>query len=246
MNLHGRADRWLARRPLLVAQLLEAQPDLIALQEINLAMRQGTWLRKQLNMRLSGKEKEPYRLILPRRRGLLRRSAEGVGVLSRLPVLYHEELHLGAGGLAAVRVHVGLPSHKTMDFVSTQLLPLPYEREARLEQAMRLMAWMQSYKHVPIQVIAGDLGEGPEELAVAFFKQSLRSAYMVCYGHEPLATYPTALRADVLEARCLDYLLVSTAVQHVRDARIIGNESAAEDNTLYPSDHVGLFATLEV
>jgi endonuclease/exonuclease/phosphatase family metal-dependent hydrolase len=246
INLHGRSDRWLERRPFLVGQLLEARPDLIGLQEVDFSMRQGVWLRKQLNMRLSGSEKEPYQLVQSRSRRVLRRASTGVGVLSRLPVLYHESLPLGEGGWVALRVHVGLPSHKTMDFVSVRLLDVPYEHEARLEQAMRLVGWLRSYKHVPIQVIAGDFSETPQGLAMGYFKQSFRSTYEVRRAHEPLATFPTALRSDVLQARCLDYILISTAVQRVLDAHIICNKHAPEDNTLYPSDHVGLFAMLEV
>lgn len=246
INLHGRSDRWLRRRPFLVAQLLEAHPDLIGLQELDFSIRQGIWLRKQLNMRLSGNEKEPYQLVQSRSRRLLRRVSTGVGVLSRLPVLYHESLPLGEGGWVALRVHVELPSHKTMDFVSVRLLDVPYEQEARLEQAMRLVGWLHSYKRVPIQVIAGDFNEGPQGLAMAYFKQSFRSAYEVRRAYEPPATFPTALRRDVLPARCLDYILISTAVQRVIDARIICNEHAPEDNTLYPSDHVGLLSLLEV
>lgn len=246
INLHGRADRWLARRPLLVAQLLQAQPQLVALQDISLPLGQGGWLCKQLNMRLSGNEKEPYLLLQPHGRFRLRRAAVDVGVLSRLPVLYHEALSLGDGGRSALRVHVQLPSHKTMDFVSAQLHDVRFEREKRLEQAMKLAGWLHSYKHVPIQVVAGDLNEGPQGLAVGYLKQSFRSAYEVVYGREPLATFPTALRADVQEARCLDYILVSAAVQRVRETRIICQEPAPDDATLYPSDHVGLMALLEV
>lgn len=246
LNVHGRADRWLARRPLLVSQLLEAQPQLIGLQEISLPIRQGNWLCNQLNVRLSGSEKEPYQLFQPRHRSLLRRTVTSVAVLSRLPVLYHEELLLGDGGRAALRVHVELPSHKTMDFVSAQLHDVPYEQETRLEQAMRLAGWLHSYKHVPLQVVAGDLNEGPQGLAVGYLKQSFRSAYEAVHGREPLATYPTALRPDVKPAQCLDYILVSTAVQSVRDTRIICHEPATDDRSLYPSDHVGLMALLEV
>ncbi len=102
---------------------------------------------------------------------------------------------LGHGGRVALRVHVELPSHKTMDFVTTQFHHLPYEKEARQEQAMRLMGWLNSYKHVPIQVIAGDLNESPDGLAIAYIKQSFRSAYEQWVGREPLATYPTSLVA---------------------------------------------------
>ncbi len=246
INLHSRADRWKERRHLLVEQIIEAAPDLVSLQEIHLPIRQGKWVCKQVNYRLSGSEKVPYRLIQKRYQHLINGTFEAVGVLSRLPVLYHEGFGLGHGGRVALRVHVELPSHKTMDFVATHLHDVPFEKEAREEQAMRLVGWLNSHKHVPIQVIAGDLNETPDGPAVVYIKQSFRSAYEQRYGRDPLATYPTCLVAVDTPAVCLDYIFFSAAIHRVTDATLFCKAADREDETLYPSDHVGLVATLEV
>lgn len=246
INLHNTIDRWLERRHLLAAQLVDAAPDLIALQEIHVPSRQGYWLCKQINYRLTRSEQMPYRLVQQRRRHLVDGLFEAVGVLSRLPVLYHEGIALGHGGRVALRVHVELPSHQTMDFVSTQLHHVAYAREAREEQALQLVGWMHSHKHVPLQVIAGDFNEVPDGLAVSYIRHSFRSAYAQCYGRDPWATYPTALTPDAGPARCLDYIFISPAVRRVIAADLFCHASSQEDDTLYPSDHVGLLATLEV
>jgi endonuclease/exonuclease/phosphatase family metal-dependent hydrolase len=247
INLHGRKDRWLNRRHPLVSQLIEADADLIALQEVNTPSRQANWICKQINMRLSGDESGPYRAVAHRAGRLLGGASQGVGVLSRLPLLYHESLNLGRGGRLALRAHVELPSHQTMDFVSTQLHTVPYEREARQEQALRLMSWLHGHKRVPLQIVAGDMYEAPDELAVSHVKQSFRSVYQTAHGTEPLATYPTALTATVTDfATCRDYIFVSPAVRRVAAATIFCDAPSSEDNTLYPSDHVGLLATVEV
>lgn len=246
INLHNREDRWKERRHLLVEHLIESVPDLVGLQEINVPVRQGTWLCKQLNFRLTGSDKAPYRIIQKRYQHLVNGALEAVGVLSRLPVLYHESVSLGYGGRVALRVHVELPSHQTMDFVSTQFHQVAFEREARAEQAMKLMGWLSSHKHVPIQVVAGDLNETPDGLAIAYIKQSFRSVYETYIGHEPLATYPTILSATHEPAACVDYIFVSAAVRSVKKAALFCDKAAREDDTLYPSDHVGILATLEV
>jgi endonuclease/exonuclease/phosphatase family metal-dependent hydrolase len=44
---------------------------------------------------------------------------------------------------------------------------------------------------------------------------------------------------------CLDYIWVRGAVR-VADARLAFDRPAADDPTLYPSDHLGIAATLEV
>jgi endonuclease/exonuclease/phosphatase family metal-dependent hydrolase len=246
INLHNRADRWLERRHLLVSQLIEIVPDLIALQELNVPIRQGQWLCKQVNYRLSGSGKVPYVFVQKRFQHLLHGALQAVGILSRLPILYHESINLGYGGRVALRAHLELPSHQTMDFVSTQLHDVSFEREAREEQAMKLVGWLNSHKHVPIQVMAGDFNETPAGLAVAYIKQSFRSAYEERHGHEPLATFPTYLTPTDAPAACLDYIFFSAAVHKITHARLFANVAAREDDTLYPSDHVGLVATLEV
>jgi endonuclease/exonuclease/phosphatase (EEP) superfamily protein YafD len=218
--------------------------DLISLQEINMSGRQATWLCKQINVRLSGSDKEPYRLVKKRH---WRSFSNGIGVLSRLPILYSESVNLGNGGREALRVHVELPSHQTMDFVSVQLLQVPYEREARHDQALKLMSWLHGHKRVPIQVVAGDMKETPEGLAVRHIKQSFRSTFESVYGREPLATFPTALLAETTDlGLCHDYIFISTAVHKVLKVQLFCDESASDDNTLYPSSHVGLLATLQV
>ncbi|MDX1414663.1 MAG: endonuclease/exonuclease/phosphatase family protein [Candidatus Promineifilaceae bacterium] len=246
INLHGRADRWPERRHLLTARIVEAQPDLVSFQEIYLPIRQGTWLCKQVNYRLSGSEKQPYRLVQKRYQHPIKGYLEGVGVLTRLPILYHDGLGLGYGGRVALRVHVELPSHQTMDFVSTHLHHIPFDKQAREEQSLKLVGWLQSHKTVPLQVIAGDFNEPPSGLAVKYVKQSFRSAYEEYYGREPLATYPTALIEDSQPASCIDYILISPAVRRVVEANLFCDQPSREDNTLYPSDHVGLIAKLEV
>jgi endonuclease/exonuclease/phosphatase family metal-dependent hydrolase len=246
INLRNRSDRWLERRHLLVAGLVEAAPDLVSLQEIHFPIRQGQWLRTQVNLRLSGSGKEPYRLVQRRKQHLINGFYEGIGALSRLPILYQDSVALGYGGRVALRVHVELPSHQTMDFVSTHFHHVSYEPEARQEQAMRLVAWLRRHKHVPIQVIAGDLNETPDGLALQYLKQSFRSAYAERYGRDPLATFPTALYETESPALCLDYILISSAVQKVVEAGLFCEEPAPDDETLFASDHVGLIATLEV
>lgn len=246
INLHGRADRWKERRHLLTEQIVETAPDLVGLQELHLPTRQGKWLCKQVNLRLTGTDRKPYRLVQKRYQHLVNGYFEGVGVLSRLRVLYHDGIGLGNGGRVALRIHVELPSHQTMDFVCTHLHHVATDKEARLEEAMKLVGWLHSHKHVPIQVIAGDLNETPDGLAVHYIKQSFRSAYEVVHGRDPLATFPTALTISNKPAVCLDYILVSPAVRRVPSAMLFCNKPDREDDTLFPSDHVGILATLEV
>ena len=253
INLHNHAGQWRKRRHLLVSQLLEAAPDLISLQELYFPIRQGQWLRNQINLRLAQSGKRPYRLLLSRRRHLIKGYYEGIGLLTRLPVRYKDTLNLGYGGWVALRINIELPSRQTMDFVSVQLHCHAQSDEIRNEQVLHLMGWLHQQGHVPLQVVAGDFNEIPGGLAVQRMKQRFRSVYELAHGREPLATFPTALRLlstdqsgveTLPAAKCLDYIFVSPAIE-VKEAALFCDKHSAEDTYLYPSDHVGILATIQ-
>jgi endonuclease/exonuclease/phosphatase family metal-dependent hydrolase len=246
INLCHYDNRWLERRHLLVSALLDLEADLVGLQEISLIIRQGPWLVKQLNSRLKGESKRPYQLVQVGRPHLSNWTM-GIGILTRLPVLYWDSLRLGYGGRLALRANVELPSRQTLDFVCTHLHHVAEEHEARLEQAMALLGWLNGKRRIPLQMLAGDFNELPDGPAIQYIKQSYHSAFMDVHGHEPLATFPTALVRPFRDwSGCLDYVFLSPAVYRVNNAFLFCNRPAESDDTLYPSDHVGVAAKLEV
>ncbi|MCB9423287.1 MAG: endonuclease/exonuclease/phosphatase family protein [Ardenticatenaceae bacterium] len=247
INLRNRADRWLQRRHLLVAQLVDAAPDLISLQEISMPIGQGRWLRNQINVRLASSAQRPYRLIQRRKHHLTQGYYEGIGILTRLPVVYYDSLPLGYGGRVALRVNVELSSRQTVDFIAVHLHHIAHDKQARLEQVMKMTGWLNVRRSVPYQIIAGDFNEVPTGLAVEQMRQGYRSAFAELYGREPLATFPTALLQPLVDwSGCLDYIFLSPAVGPVRAARIFCDKPDEADDTLYPSDHVGLIAEIEM
>lgn len=244
LNLHNRHDRWKKRRHLVVAQIVDEMPALVSLQEINFPIGQGKWLRNQINMRLTGSSRQPYRLIQKRLHHVIHGYFEGVGILTQLPVVAQDAVNLGYDGRVALRANVTLPSGASLDFVATHLHAVSHDREARLEQVMLLTGWLSEIGRVPLQVIAGDFNEVPDGPAIKYMKQTYCSALAEARGYEPLATFPTALapRSDGWSG-CLDYIFVSSNLA-VETASLFANKPDAEDKTLYPSDHVGLVATL--
>lgn len=246
LNLHNRYRRWRERRHLVVGQIMDAAPDLLSLQEINLMSGQGRWLMNQINSRLGSTSGQQYRLLQCRHRGILRGLIEGVGILTRLPVVVQDDLDLEYDGRVALRVNVALSSGQTLDFVATHLLSASHSREARLEQALLLTSWLRGTGSSPLQVVAGDFNETPDGPAVRHMKEWYRSAFAECHGYEPLATYPTVLLEEQDGwSGCLDYVFISSGISVV-ESRLFCNRSGPNDPSLYPSDHVGVLATLEV
>jgi endonuclease/exonuclease/phosphatase family metal-dependent hydrolase len=275
INLRGRAARWSSRRHLVVGQLVDAQPVVVALQETG---GHGGWVARQVNIRLTGDARRPYR-ALQAGVGSWPRRAERVAILSTLPIIYSEAVQLPHDGVA-LRANLELPAgaagtrRQSLDFVSVRLwegggsaegsgdvesrhVGLPSRRaaraagaapdvdgEARLVQAMALTGRLTSHRRVPLQVAAGDFGESPDGPASVFMRQSYRSAYAEAHGRDPLATYPTQPMRGI--GVCLDYVFLSPAVNKTVSAAIFGDKAAADDESLYPSDHVGLLVELEV
>lgn len=253
INLRNRQDRWFRRRHLLIGQLIDAAPDLIALQEIDGSIVQGRWIRGQINARLGRENKRPYHLI--HNRPLLPFQGHTNGILSRFPVVYHEQLDLGYGGRTAIRANVRLPNNQLFDFVSTHLHSDYKTPQIRKEQAMLLTGWLQNHKWVPAQVIAGDFNDLPNSDAIRYIKQQFDSVYERVHRYEPLATYPTALvppkppydgSRSLGWAGCLDYIFASSGIKKIHSAKIFLDKPDDEDDTLFPSDHVGLIAEIEL
>jgi endonuclease/exonuclease/phosphatase family metal-dependent hydrolase len=247
LNLRNHADRWPERRELVVNQIVAESPELISLQEISMPISQGHWLRRRINARLTGSSRRPYQLVQKRKHHPIHGYFEAVGILSRLPILSHDWIGLGYGGRVAVRANVELPTGLTLDFVAVHLHHRASDRQARQEQVVKLVGWLNNGNRIPWQIVAGDFNETPDGPAIATMKQVYRSAYEDVYGREPLATFPTALvPSPDAWAGCLDYIFLSRAIHTPATVSLFCHRPAGDDDTLYPSDHVGLLARLEL
>jgi endonuclease/exonuclease/phosphatase family metal-dependent hydrolase len=76
-----------------------------------------------------------------------------------------------------------------------------------------------------------------------------RSAYAEANGPEPDVTWPSGLQGPAIDddgdPGCLDYIWVRGAVRVV-SARLVFDRPAVDDPGLYPSDHFGVAAHVEI
>ena len=98
--------------------------------------------------------------------------------------------------------------------------------------------------------MTGDFNADPLEPTYArMIDGGFRSAYREANGVEPDVTWPSGLQAPAMdtdgEPGCLDYIWVSGPIT-VRSARLVFDRPAADDPTLFPSDHRGILAELEI
>ena len=100
------------------------------------------------------------------------------------------------------------------------------------------------------RVVVGDFNAEPDEPAVDRIRSlGYRSAMAEANGTDPDVTWPSGLQApgmdDDGDPGCLDYIWLHGGVR-VSSARLAFDRPAVGDPTLYPSDHVGLVAELDV
>ena len=241
LNLHNMAARWLERRELLIKACLQAQPDLIALQEVRLSAGQAWWVCHQLNARLGElvytvAQQRSWRFWVGRQ--------HGVAIISRLPIVAQDALALGDGRVA-LRTHIALPTGHLVDVVTTHLQPGAYEGDTRHEQVMKLVGWLNERGRAPYQVIAGGFEDVPSSLAITYMRQTYQSAYAQLWGREPMATWPTGLVGGDNPSACLDYLFITRSLQPTA-VTLFATEPHPTDPTLFSSDHVGLLARLKL
>ena len=244
LNLFNKTGRWGERCPLVVDQMLELLPDVIALQEVDLTIDQGMALARLVNVRLREVQQPRYMVYHMTRPG---RAAHVMSqaVMSRLPVEAHEGLdYLSYEGVAQ-RLRVQLEGGSTLDFYNTHLHFPPEASDARVAQVERLLPWIDTWRGAGAVAVAGDFNAYPGEPVLDLMKQRFVSAHEAANGREPEKTWPTPVNTyDNSPPGCLDYIFVSGA--KVLEAGLAFDKPHVLDGDLFPSDHLGVYAKLQV
>ncbi len=239
LNIRALMDRWSERLPLLLADMAALRPDLLGLQEVVYPMQQD---------RLLGAAGEARYAI---HRGAAARPEHGNSILVREPLESAGVEHLDLGlGRRASRVAVTLPSGGDLVFATTHLHHPVDGAAQRDEQAARLVDWLAAVDVRRALVITGDFNAPPREPAYRRMTDAgFRSAHVEANGAEPDATWPSGIVAEGMDTEggpeCLDYIWLRGPAA-AASCRVVFDRPAADDPTLYPSDHVGLAAFVEI
>ncbi|MGH8245642.1 MAG: endonuclease/exonuclease/phosphatase family protein, partial [Gammaproteobacteria bacterium] len=133
---------------------------------------------------------------------------------------------------------------RMFSFVNTHLHHPPEAREERVQQLEYLLGWLDRDTRRLPSVIAGDFNSYVDEEAVTLMKSRFRSAFEAANGREPEKTWPTPVNDfDPAPAGTLDYIYLSDEFK-VAEAGLAFEKPSPEDQNLYSSDHLGLYARL--
>jgi endonuclease/exonuclease/phosphatase family metal-dependent hydrolase len=244
LNLFNRMGQWGARAPLVVDQMEELAPDVLGLQEVDLVLDQGMWLSRQINKRLPS---QPHYRVKHATNPDTRASFHSIATMSRIGYEEHEILDLMSFERVAQRF-VFLCGAAPFVFVNTHLHHPPEAQQERVEQLERLLAWLDRDTRGLPTVIAGDFNAYavPPEPAVLLMKSRFRSAYETAHGREPDKTWTTPVNTyDPAPHGTLDYIFVSPEFR-VAEAGLAFDKPSVLDPQMYPSDHLGVYAILEL
>ena len=235
LNLRNIADRWPERLPLLVQDMSALQPDLLGLQECVFAVSQDRLLGAA-----GAASYEVHRAWAGRPEygnSLLVRSALVAGDAERLD--------LGMSR-SALRVQVAIAGRHPLTMVVTHLHHVPADETARADQTRALLAWLDAAPAPGGLVVVGDFNAEPIEPAyAAMLAAGFRSAHAEANGVEPAVTWPSGIQAPGMDTDgdpgCLDYVWLRGPLRATA-CRVAFDRPAADDPTLFPSDHFGLVA----
>jgi endonuclease/exonuclease/phosphatase family metal-dependent hydrolase len=243
---------WPERAPLVLEGFRGLRPHVIALQEVSPQIDNARWLADQLG---------GYTVYSCSAQD--HRASDHLALLTRVQAEGHSILPLGAEGRQAHRVAVEHGGTR-WTVVNTHFCWNPLRESVRVEQARRLLTWLQG-EHPAI--VCGDFNARPGARSQRVLADRFASAHRVANGRDPHYTYPTSLRRGPglrHAARAAFFRIHGrlstqhdgpwrTTVDHVfvdRDVVVTGcrvafDQPADDDPPMYASDHLGLVADLE-
>ena len=241
LNLEQDHKRWDARRELVVEHIGAIKPDVLALNEVCIPLQTARWLKAAALKRFG----IDYHLVQQTRVNGLS-AVEGEALLTRFPILETGNLDYRTRDIVALVARI-LVDGKSVDVYVTHQIGSVHNDSLRLFQAQQLLAWIESREDVAARIVCGDFNATLDMPSAALMATRFRSTQTAPTAFTPLAgsdgevTHPSWPRMD----RCIDFIWVSGPLRVVA-SEVCFNQPSARDATLWPSDHAGVWADLEI
>ena len=257
VNIRHDEDEPERRFPLIADEIVRLDPDVIGVQEIEIAVEQTQELLALVADK-GGADYLYYEHLKWEPVGFL--TGEGIGIYSRLPILESDTRTLGEQGRVAVWSRIEVEPDYTVDMYNTHLesgdLPGRTGEEIRLEQATWTVDFIDETTTSPVAFLTGDLNATDDTDAYQeIVERGLVDSYRAVHGDETETTgntSPIVLMegAEQDPVRRIDYVFSRTDAEE-EDAvatpvdSIICFENADEAG-FYPTDHLGVMTTYDL
>ena len=240
LNLEQDHKCWEARRELIAAQLGDLHPDLLALNEIHTPSQTGRWLQRAAKSR--GLK---YALVQQSKAGEDSRT-QAEGLLASHPAIETANLDYRSHNCVALVARLEIAG-RLLDVYVTHLIAARVEDSARQDQVGRLLDWILTRDDADCSVVCGDFNAVPDQPSIRLMSVAYRPTQTQATAFTPLRepggspTHPEWERFD----RCIDYIWVSKTIS-VKASGLCFDQPAKDNSDLWPSDHVGVWADLEI
>jgi endonuclease/exonuclease/phosphatase family metal-dependent hydrolase len=241
LNLAQNHKYWETRRELIVAQLKDVKPDMWGLNEIHVPTQTGRWLQRRTTETLGSK----FALVQQSKVNEDSRT-QAEGLLTRYQVIETANLDYQSHNCVA-RVARFEIDGKAFDVYVTHLIAARVKDEARQYQVSRLLEWIGARDDADGSVVCGDFNASPDQPSIRLMSARYRPTQTQPTAFTPLRepggapTHPEWPRFD----RCIDYIWVSASIK-IHASGLCFNQPAKDDPDLWPSDHAGVWADLEL
>ena len=241
LNLEQNHKRWERRRELIAQQVADLNPDMWALNEIHIPTQTGRWLRE------AAANATATKYVLAQQSKAGQESAiQGEALLSRYPIIETANLDYHSHNCVALVARFEIAG-KLLDLYVTHLIAAKVEDSARRYQVSKLLEWIRTRDDAECSIVCGDFNAAPDQSSIRLMSSVYRATQNRPTAFTPLResggapTHPEWQRFD----RCIDYIWISESVQ-LRGSGLCFNQPAKDDPALWPSDHVGVWADVEI
>jgi len=236
LNVHGMKAGWLRRGAVLAESLASSRADVFAIQESARLVPQARWLAAQVTRRTGRR----YRAVSAPKRGW-RGLVEGLAILTYLEVV--DAVTIDLRGDARIAQQVTLTDGEvTFDLYNLHLSHGGERGALREAQAQTVLDAVGARQGVPV-IVAGDFNGTPGSRAVRLLEREHRSAHVAAHGHEPDFTAPADAQPG--HGWVLDYIFAGQDIE-VLSCEVAFGPVRRGGRLVYPSDHLGLVASIRV
>ena len=241
LNLEQDHKRWSDRQPLISGEIAALKPDVIAFNEVSVPLQTAKLLRDVATAATG----IPYNLVQQTRVNGLSK-VEGEALLSRFPIVETGNFDYQTRDIVALVARVvveGAP----VDFYVTHLYMSRGDDSLRLFQVQQLLAWIDTRADGTPSIVCGDFNASLDAASAGLMATRFRPTQTAPTAFTPLAdrdgavSHPYWPRLD----RCIDYIWISDGIEALASA-VCFNRPSADDPLLWPSDHAGVWADLQI
>jgi endonuclease/exonuclease/phosphatase family metal-dependent hydrolase len=241
LNLEQDHKRWHERRELIAQQVADLNPDMWGLNEIHIPSQTAGWLQK------AAAKATATKYVLAQQSEAGEESVvQGEALLSRYPIIETANLDYQSHNCVALVARFEIAG-KLLDLYVTHLIAAKVEDSARQYQVNKLLEWIRTRDDADCSIVCGDFNAAPDQPSIRLMSSVYRATQDQPTAFTPLRepgsvpTHPEWRRFD----RCIDYIWISESVQ-LRASGLCFNLRAKNDPELWPSDHVGVWADVEI